>query len=349
MSLTSELKKRDSAIRALLDEAFTTWKQLTTDWRRRRPGDSESARHHLDQIANPPWSTLGQTIDHRLRFALSNSRAFADPVERGLAAAVRRRLIRRAVADDLRAELGCVIDEYEPSDRSAPLRLPAAAEERLLRLCYVMSGFEAFYRNPTRPAPMLAGDPDTVSLDTMLTEVPDYCVADLLAQVELASGALHELRASTPPSSVCTGPVFAGSADVDGADADLIVDGYLIDVKATVSPSRIGREEFRQLIGYVLLDYENAYDIQQAGFYLSRYGVLIGWDLPRLLQLLGAVEPLAALRQELSARYEPRREARAAAFEASMDRIEAAEGHEIVERIRRSVSPNRPTALDDQV
>lgn len=54
-----------------MDEEFATPEQLRTDWRRRRPADSESARQHLGQVANPPWSVLGQAIDHRLRHALS--------------------------------------------------------------------------------------------------------------------------------------------------------------------------------------------------------------------------------------------------------------------------------------
>lgn len=342
MSLTSELSNQDSIVRVFMDGVFENPKPLTVEWRRRRPRDSESARQHLPQVANPPWSALGQTIDQRLRYGFSNSRVPADTVERGMKSAVRKRRIGSRAVDELRAELKRVIDEYQPSDRSAPLRLPDTAEERLLRLCYVMSWFEAFYRNSTRPAPALAGDdPECIDLDTMLTEIPDYCVADLLAQVALADSALHDLRMSTPVTSVSTGPVFAGSEDVGDADADLIVDGYLIDIKATVSPSRLGRAEFRQLIGYVLLDYDNAFNIQRAGFYLSRYGVLVGWDVEQLLQLLGTSRPLPVLRQQLAARYQPARDRRATAFEAAMDRIAAAGGHQIVERIRRSVSRDR--------
>jgi hypothetical protein len=36
-------------------------------------------------------------------------------------------------------------------------------------------------------------------------------------------------------------PTFAGSADVGGADADLIAEGCLIEVKAAVNPAKIGK------------------------------------------------------------------------------------------------------------
>jgi hypothetical protein len=65
----------------------------------------------------------------------------------------------------------------------------------------------------------------------LLNAVPEYAVAGLLGQVRLASDALDSLRAKHASSDVWDDPTFAGSADVGGADADLIVGDLLIDVR----------------------------------------------------------------------------------------------------------------------
>ncbi|MFG2651298.1 hypothetical protein [Streptomyces sp. NPDC048436] len=99
--------------------------------------------------------------------------------------------------------------------------------------------------------------------------------------------------------------MFSGSADVEGADADFIADGRLIDCKATVRPERFGeRRDVHQLAAYLLLDYEDSYALHQVGFYLARQGQLLTWTTEEFLSLLGARWSLptlrAALRQALT-------------------------------------------------
>lgn len=93
-------------------------------------------------------------------------------------------------------------------------------------------------------------------------------------------------------------PHVRGSADIGGADADLIVGDLLIDVKATVSPSRLRKPEFYQLLGYALLDYDDEYGVTRLSFYLSRFGRLITWTVAEYLALLGSTRSLAELRWE---------------------------------------------------
>lgn len=80
------------------------------------------------------------------------------------------------------------------------------------------------------------------------------------------------------------GPEFAGSADVDGADADLIVSGCLYDVKTTVNPRDRLAATVRQLVGYVLLDWKDEYNLQHAGFYYSRQGRRMSWPLKNIIE-----------------------------------------------------------------
>jgi hypothetical protein len=135
------------------------------------------------------------------------------------------------------------------------------------------------------------------TVNELLETVPGYAVEDLVAQAEVASVALGELRAACPPRHAHAGPDFTGSPDVGDADADLILGGLLIDVKGTVTPSRLRKPEFYQLLGYALLDYDDEYGIDRLGFYLSRFGRLITWPLGEYLGMLGGRGPIGELRR----------------------------------------------------
>ena len=76
---------------------------------------------------------------------------------------------------------------------------------------------------------------------------------------------------------------FAGEA-VGGADADLVLDGLLIDLKTSAKRSfRV--EDWRQLLAYVLLSRieanlsEGDYPVQEIGVYFARFGILEIWNL----------------------------------------------------------------------
>ncbi len=85
-------------------------------------------------------------------------------------------------------------------------------------------------------------------------------------------------------------PSFDGSMDIGGADADMIVDGTLIDIKTTVK-QEIKPDWLRQILGYVLLDYSDSYRINSIGLYMSRQGILCQWDLQEAVQDLGPGKP----------------------------------------------------------
>ncbi len=125
-------------------------------------------------------------------------------------------------------------------------------------------------------------------------------VDDIGQQMALAATAFREYRA-LPPRAVTCGPVFTGSADIGGADADFILDGLLLDCKATIMPRKLGADEISQLLGYLLLDYGDEYGIRRVGLYLSRQGAAITWDVATFLKLLGADAPLPQLRAALRA------------------------------------------------
>jgi hypothetical protein len=80
-----------------------------------------------------------------------------------------------------------------------------------------------------------------------------------------------------------------GTTLAEGADADLLIDDALIEIKTTKFPG-IKPEHFDQLIAYVALAHLYGVDglsgkprIKKIGFYHSRYGKYLEFDLEDIL------------------------------------------------------------------
>ena len=93
-----------------------------------------------------------------------------------------------------------------------------------------------------------------------------------------------------PESNFHLNPTFDGSGYIGGADADLIVDTCLIDIKTTIGP-RVQNRDLYQLLGYVLLDFSHEYELDQVSLYFSRQGTTLRWPLTDLLDRLCADVP----------------------------------------------------------
>ena len=88
-------------------------------------------------------------------------------------------------------------------------------------------------------------------------------------------------------------PIFDGSRDVGGTDADFILDSCLIEVKSTIN-LRVTKTWLHQILGYVLLDHSDQYRLHDVGLYLSRQGKFIEWSLYDLIErLMGQKTPLS--------------------------------------------------------
>jgi hypothetical protein len=80
-------------------------------------------------------------------------------------------------------------------------------------------------------------------------------------------------------------PTFGeASLEVGGADADMVIDGTLIDIKTTKS-GKMDTSQFHQLVGYYLLaqiggiNGDSRIEINQLGIYYSRYGELLTFPI----------------------------------------------------------------------
>jgi hypothetical protein len=85
-------------------------------------------------------------------------------------------------------------------------------------------------------------------------------------------------------------PTFGvGSKLIGGADADLLIDGVLIDIKATKNIA-FNRDDFNQLIGYLAMheiwgvnDLKRKSKVSKVGFYFARYGSLQTFDVKEIV------------------------------------------------------------------
>ena len=272
--------------------------QVLRDDYLRRVADVPQAVQPLD-ARSPNWPCLGHVIDYRLRLSLGASLGGAVPHGVLLVQGDSEPLRGAAPRGAARKSLGLAGQELLVRIAAYRDHPDGTEEDELTRLCYVAAQFERIYREGGIEATNLfAGLRQEVTLDGLLTRVPAYAVEDASAQMRLAQPVFQRFW-QLPPEKIKCAPIPEGAADLGGADGDFVLDGLLLDCKATLYPRRIGREEIYQLAGYTLLDYANTFGITSVGFYLSRQGALIDWPLENFLAILGGKKPADKLRKLL--------------------------------------------------
>ena len=295
LPLTGQLRYENAPISLFLAQHLPDNHEVVQDYHRRITGLPRPVQPA--DAWRPAWPALGHAIDYRLRLSLGCP--LGDPVRVGVEAVDSSDPLPGAPDRQTRTALAttgyyllAVVDRF----LAGTLEL----EDRwLTRLCFVASCYEDVYRTgEVAPYSMLRDASPRTDLRALVSAVPAYVVADIAAQMELSRPVFAPFRA-LPQQLITCGPTFAGSTDIGGADADFIIDGLLLDCKATTTPTRLGSAEIGQLAGYLLLDYDDRYRITEVGLYLSRQGAAIAWPVPEFLRLLGTGAPLPQLRGRL--------------------------------------------------
>ncbi len=173
------------------------------------------------------------------------------------------------------------------------------AEQLLARYCFVLALFEEVdrincYRYSPLTFPRLRKSVDDFLAIPREEWIDDLCrlMALFYEQYAHLLALPHELN-----------PVFQGCSDIGPSDADLIVDGCLITIKADVE-QRVQSTWLRHLAGCVLLDYDDLFHINSVGIYMVRRGKLLSWPLDEFLRLLTgeAVISISTFRKEFHTR-----------------------------------------------
>lgn len=266
----------------------------------------------LGEDAHPAaYGQVGSAIDYRIRYHFGYAPERKLVARHGAALLNawrdRRRVALRRVSglplrapltqaclDSFFGDLDSAIAEIRPYQRA-----PTQAEERVLaRFCLVLAALEAVWRSPLAWPPPWLGDLVPRDSKELLSLVPSEWVGDA---VGLAT-AFSRMHTDWRDTEAFLNPEFAGSADVGGADADFISEGCLWDIKAHKGHGASSAWLY-QLVGYVLLDYEDAYTIDRVGLLFMRHRTMITWPIEELITAMsgGTERDLAILRARFRA------------------------------------------------
>ncbi|MEV0269773.1 hypothetical protein AB0H43_13425 [Hamadaea sp. NPDC050747] len=212
----------------------------------------------------------------------------------------------------LEAEFLALTEDQGSSVRGRSWTLPTGVESRLDRMCVALSWYERTYRDGCVMAASPLRDPALCQVGDLLRVVPDEAVRDLQVQVRLAERALGDLRDDVAQQDCVSGPEFAGSSDVGGADGDLLVGDVLLEMKASSRPDFLSDQAIWQLAGYALLDYDDDLGIRSVALYQTRLGWCIRWPIEQFFHTL-ARQQVSDLRAGFRRQLQCERDARGSA------------------------------------
>lgn len=244
------------------------------------------------------WGGAGMAFDYRVRLLLAPqdpSGFVAAAGARNLAGRARRRTLPPAWLDLVVALVDAQLDQ----PAADPVVADAGSVE-VARLCGLLALYEQLYRMP--PAyleehPLVVAGPDA-TLEDQLNLVDERMVDDVVRLAALFAQAQPQFL--DPGLAVVCNPTFDRTEDLGGADADLIVDGTLLDLKTAKRPA-LDKRTVWQVLGYLLADTSDRHHISSVGWYFARHGLL--WELPVgefLRRLHGGDVDLGAARAEFA-------------------------------------------------
>ncbi len=322
MSLTSSLKDPTSPLAKFVASRLPNVAPIRDDWKLRLTGTT--TLRPSDDI-RLPWATIGTAIDYRLRYYF----AVTEPID---LVAVHGGMWRVGAGGpvidldllDESPQRDFIFYDSEDIDASvSPERRPAAllaapfvdyltaltdgmspvgvrlrsdAESALCRACYVLALYDQLYRAGTEIGSPLYTLPAQGTVDDLLKLASNDAVADMCR----LSWAFFDSQPSLLAQEAVLNPTFEGSHLVGGADADLIVDGCLIDIKATVNPLPVKPLDLYQPVSYALIDFGDEYGVTSLGVYLARQTVLLRWPLEKYVwHLSEGQSSVESLRRDL--------------------------------------------------
>lgn len=317
MSLTGHLRDSHDPVHRFLFEQYPHTRRVLASL---PPADRAALRGVVvaPGAVGPsyPWGTVGTAFDYLVRFLIRPIPAEELSARKGAVNLARDSDFARPVPDAWPQLAGLLA--RITSDRPTPADL--------VRPCFALALYEQLWRTRYRPHWPLPALGPMATLDQVLDLCPPAAATDLLDLTNLLRRSAPQLLAD--PDAILN-PTFAGSTTVGGADADLITSDTLIDLKVAQHAQQRWPVDLRQLVGYLLLDWEDRHRIARVGLYYARQGVLLTWPAGDLLNVLaGRPTDLAGLRggfrevcEGLTARRPGDRERAQAILQAAMSRL----------------------------
>ncbi len=321
MRRPSALEDKNSAIRQFIDGCFPHMNRLAqgflrdarTRMRERTELDSGSILPE-DDTGDYDWARTGTAFDYRARLYFQ-----VTPREELIAygGAVRLKQVNLTRKMDSQAQQDFIagkgvyldyidgvpepefeeffisLDAWLASHQTVGTRLSEAEEDELNRYCVAMAMMDAMSRASEVSWKLNAYRHELLGI------ADDATLADMR---KLSWRFFDEWdRKGMFDKSFILAPKF----NMGGETGDLIVDRCLYDIK-TSKNAKIPLEFLRQLIGYVLLDYSDEYELDSIGLYMSRQGMTCKWDLNDALVALTdhGFKTLPDMRDELKIELE---------------------------------------------
>lgn len=297
MSLTSELKLANSPLGMFMRREFPHLPALSKAIKNSLK-DVPTLRQGYDE--GYPLMLVGTAIDLRIRHHLSDRPTSNAVIDRGF-----EKLSRIEFAhfgEDMffthHGLNGRKFDRLEDDLRTAWAKFPprsgllsSSDEDELCRLCMLFASVEQFGRGAIKPLEYL-WPRRSWGLERLVADVDPRIASDL---VSLSLAFLETASEVANATSLIVGGSPVGAPHVGGADFDFVADGTLYEVKTTTNPDRITTEALRQLLGYLLLDWDDALQIRRLGLILPRQKTHKAYDVEKLLGGKG----LSEMRQKM--------------------------------------------------
>lgn len=318
MSLTSHLKSTSSPVRQFISTRFPHTSPLLVadpaDPTSLLPVSAGEAIVRPDESSGYPWAAVGMALDYRFRLFMECASPESLAAHRGALLLETRGHHVPGAFGELCASLLALVPVGSRTDGI----LADTQERELLRVCYVLALYEQCYRSlPNESWPIMRLGP-RARLADLIALCPDAALDDL---VELSKLASVQARPIFDATEHHLNPTFAGSRLLRGADADVVADRCLFELKCSVK-KKPQRQELWQLLGYVLADLDDLYKIEAVGFYYARQGIVLRWPLGAFLEVLaGGPVALDKTRAEFADVLETVEAARAERVAALRDRL----------------------------
>jgi hypothetical protein len=291
MSLSSQIANKNSSVSIFFAEQFPFLKSLQANYVAAAP-DIQCR----PSSANP--GTVGTAYDWRVRLLIDPRPNARLPF---LGAVLTGRLDLSESLSQLLLECGIPYeDDHESSSQMADSSglMSQKDDEWLSRLAWVLACYTELFRArrvfPGSPLSQLGKNP---APEALLALASDEVCGDIASLTQATRNTLLPIIEVRNP--IALGPTFAGSRAVKGADADIIAGGLLIDLKASAGTQRsdgsrrcsLGKETIYQLLGYVLLDWDDSFALECVGIYAVRFDYLRLWSIDQFLAELRIGRP----------------------------------------------------------
>jgi hypothetical protein len=285
MSLTSGLEDPTSPVRRFFQDRFPNLRLIKREVREQVVG-----RPTIRQSEAVPYGTVGTAIDYRISCYFPAARPLLEDdwgtvadlgaglvdehlrAQSGARVLVATGFLSQELANQFFLSLRGTLRELSPIAR----KLAKTDEERLCRHCFTAALFDEIVRYGGISRSLQESLIGALELEALLAQASKASIDDLCQM----SWAFYDGQQDLLSAEAVLNPTFDGSRDVGGADADLIVDRCLVEVKTALDPANIKKRSWPwQLLGYALLDYSDTYAVEAVGLYLARQATLVRWPL----------------------------------------------------------------------